>query len=234
MDTRPAGEHHQGEGERHGDAEAHLKHLDEVGVLKVCQNVSADIVGVEGHIPKEPNGDVDKGADIDGALGDLCHLARSGVGETGVHLEYIRLTRQSHGEDGEALEHSTRPPEVDLGHPLPRLQLWCGLENDSKDDEHVESDAGCADVLEAGDIPDEGEGEGHEEAEGGEDHQPEVAGVLQLSQVGDDWGTEVTHHHEEGDGDAHQVADNAKLYQQLPCCAESVERQVFKISSPCQ
>ena len=119
MYTCPAWKHHQGEGERHGNAEAHLQHLDKVGVLKVCQNVSAHIVGVEGDIPKESYGDVDKGADVDGALSDLSHLARSCVRQTGVHLEYIRLTRQSHRKDREALKHSTRPPEVDLGHPLP-------------------------------------------------------------------------------------------------------------------
>ena len=107
---------------------------------------------------------------------------------------------------------------------MPWLQLWCWLKNDSEDDENIKSDAGGADVLEAGDISDEGEGESHEQAEGGEDHQPEVAGVLQLSQIGDDRGTEVTHHHKEGDGDANQVADNAKLYQQLASCTKSVER----------
>ena len=68
MDTGPAGEHHQGERERHRDAEAHLQHLDEFGVLKVCQNVSAHIIGVEGDVAKEPDGDVDESADIDGSL----------------------------------------------------------------------------------------------------------------------------------------------------------------------
>ena len=118
VDTGPAGEHHQGERERHGDAETHLQHLDEFGVLKVCQNVSAHITGVEGDVAKEPDGDIYESADIDSSLRDLGHLSRSGVWETSVHFEYIRLTRKSHGEDGEALEHSTRPPKIDLRHPL--------------------------------------------------------------------------------------------------------------------
>ena len=230
MDAGPAGEHDQGEGEGHGDAEAQLQHLDEVGVLEVGEDIPAHIRVVEGHIAEEADGDVDGGADVHGALHHLRHLGGRGVGEAGVHLEDVGLTRQRHGEDGEALQHAAGPPEVDLGHPEAGLDLGAGLEDDPQHDEAVEADAGGADVLQALDVPDQGERQGHEQPEGGEDDQAQVGVVLHLREVRDDRGSEISHHHEEGDGGPHQVADDPQLYEQLPRGAERVKRQVFKVS----
>ena len=234
VDTGPAGEHHQREWEGNGDAETHLQHLDEIGVLEVGQDVPSHVSCVEGDVAEESDSDIDSGAHIDGALSDLGHLTRGGVREAGVNLEYVCLTRQGHREDGETLQHSTWPPKVDLRHPLPRLKLWRGLENDSEDDEHIEPDAGGADVLETGDVPDEGKGERHKETECGEDHQPQVRRVLQLGNVGNDRRPKVAHHHKEGNSGANQVADDAELDQKLTRCAESLKCQVLKISPPCQ
>jgi hypothetical protein len=46
------------------------------------------------------------------------------------------------------------------------------------------------------------------------DDEPEVMRLLCPSQLGQQWGTQVTHHHEKGDGSSRQVTDNSKLETQ--------------------
>ena len=122
VDAGPAGEHHQGEGERHGDTEAQLDGLDEGGVREGREDVTTEVSVTESDVAEEADGDVDGGAEIDCSLHHLSHLGRGGVRELGVHLEHVCLTGERHGEDGEALEHSGRSPEVDFRCPL----TWSG------------------------------------------------------------------------------------------------------------
>lgn len=118
VDTGPAGEHDQGEGERHRDTEAELDGLYEGSVGEGREDVTTEVNVAECDITKEANSDVDGGAEIDRTLHYFCHLGRGGVRELGVYLEHVRLTGESHREDWEALEHPARSPEVDLRGPL--------------------------------------------------------------------------------------------------------------------
>ncbi len=43
------------------------------------------------------------------------------------------------------------------------------------------------------------------------DDEPEVVCLLCTGQLGQQWGTQVTHHHEKGDGSSRQVTDDSKL-----------------------
>jgi hypothetical protein len=43
------------------------------------------------------------------------------------------------------------------------------------------------------------------------DDEPEVVRLLCSGQLGQQWGTQVTHHHEKGDGGSRQVTDDSKL-----------------------
>jgi hypothetical protein len=43
------------------------------------------------------------------------------------------------------------------------------------------------------------------------DDEPKVVCLLCPGELGQQWGTQVTHHHEEGDGGSRQVTDDSKL-----------------------
>jgi len=107
-----------------------------------------------------------------------------------------------------------------------------GLQDHPPHHRHVEPDAGRADVLQAADVPDEGEREGDEECEGGENDDPEVGRILQPSRLGQNGRTKVTHHYEESDSGAGQVPNYPKFHQQLSKVSESVKGQVFKVPPP--
>jgi hypothetical protein len=46
------------------------------------------------------------------------------------------------------------------------------------------------------------------------DDEPEVMRLLSPCQLGQQWGTQVSHNHEKGDGGSRQVTDNSKLETQ--------------------
>ncbi len=51
------------------------------------------------------------------------------------------------------------------------------------------------------------------------DDEPEVVCLLSPSQLGQQWGTQVTHHHEKGDRGSRQVTDDSQLENKnnFPC-----------------
>jgi hypothetical protein len=46
------------------------------------------------------------------------------------------------------------------------------------------------------------------------DDEPEVVCLLCPGQLGQQWGTQVAHHHEKGDGGSRQVTDDSELETQ--------------------
>ena len=106
------------------------------------------------------------------------------------------------------------------------------LEDDSEDNKAVEADAGGADVHEALDVPDQGQGEGHEQSQGCQDDHPQVGVVLQLGEVWDNWGAKIPHDNKKCNSCPHQVANDPQFYQQLASCTKCMKCKILKISPP--
>ena len=78
-------------------------------------------------------------------------------------------------------------------------------------------------MLEAGDVPHEGQGQRHEQSQAGQNDQSQVGGVLHLGKGGYDGRPQVSHHHEESYGGPNQVADDPELDEKLSRIAKGVE-----------
>jgi hypothetical protein len=62
------------------------------------------------------------------------------------------------------------------------------------------------------------------------DDEPEVVCLLCSGQLGQQWGTQVTHHHEKGDGGSRQVTDDSELENK----ANFSDTKIFPVVTTCQ
>ena len=93
-------------------------HIDEKRRREGGEDVSSKVDVAEGNVAEEADGDVDPAAQVDCTLHHVIHLRRCSIRQGGVHCKDVGLAGESKGEDGEALEHSCRSPEVDFRGPL--------------------------------------------------------------------------------------------------------------------
>ena len=78
-------------------------------------------------------------------------------------------------------------------------------------------------MLEARNVPDEREREGHKQSEACEDDQSQVGVVFHLRQVGNDWRPQISHHHKKRYCGPHHVPNNAQLYEEFATIAKAME-----------
>jgi len=108
----PGGEDDEGEGDGHADHEPELQEICKPGGGEACEYVATEVCCTEGNIAEESYSNIDGGAKVDGTFHYPDHFLGAWVRQAGVHLEYVGLAGEGHGDDGEALEHPGRSPQV--------------------------------------------------------------------------------------------------------------------------